>query len=97
MRVFVIEVFKFDVGNTLFAKAIARCTMADKDANFPLADSKDSDQTARMCRLIRLFSGNTYQNVRFLTMRVNCAMPRLRYCWAYVDMKAHFTLRICAF
>ena len=33
------------------------------------ADSEDSDQTARMRRLIWVFVGRTYQKVRFLSLR----------------------------
>ena len=32
--------------------------------------SEDSDQTARMRRLIRIFAGSTYPEVRFLTLRL---------------------------
>ena len=40
-----------------------------KDAKFLYADNEDSDQTARMRRLIWVFVGRTYQKVRFLTLR----------------------------
>ena len=36
-------------------------------ANFLHADNKDFDLTARMRRLIWVFAGRTYQQVRFLT------------------------------
>ena len=40
------------------------------DANILHADNEDSDQTARMRRLIWIFDGRTCQRVRFLTMRL---------------------------
>ena len=33
--------------------------------------SEDSDQTARMCRLIRVFTGHTYHFVGFVVLRLN--------------------------
>ena len=39
------------------------------------APSEDSDQTARMRRLIRIFTGRTCPKVRFLTLRLIC-IPR---------------------
>ena len=36
---------------------------------FRHADNEDSDQTARMRRLITVFVRRTCQNVRFLTLR----------------------------
>ena len=39
-----------------------------KNANFLHVDKEDSDQTARMRRLIWVFIGHTFQKVRFLTM-----------------------------
>ena len=39
-----------------------------KDAKVLDADKEDSDQTARMRSLIRLFFGRTCQKVRFLTL-----------------------------
>ena len=41
-----------------------------KDAKFLHADNEDSDQTARMRSLIRVFVGRTFQKVRFLTLRL---------------------------
>ena len=38
------------------------------DAKFLHADIEDSDQTARIRRLIWVFVGSTYQKVRFLTL-----------------------------
>ena len=35
---------------------------------------EDSDQTARMRRLIWIFSGNTYPKLRFLTLRLLCVI-----------------------
>ena len=40
-----------------------------KDAKFLHADNEDSNQTARMRRLIWVFVGRTCQKVRFLTLR----------------------------
>ena len=42
----------------------------DKEAKFHLADNKDSDQTAWMRSLIRVFVGRTCKKVRFLTLRL---------------------------
>ena len=39
-----------------------------KDAKFLYADNEDSDQTARMRRLIWVFVGRTCEKVRFLTL-----------------------------
>ena len=44
-----------------------------KDAKFPRADNWDSNQTARMCRLVLVFVVRTCKNVRFLTLRLKCA------------------------
>ena len=41
-----------------------------KDAKFLHADNEDSDQTARMRSLIRVFVRRTFQKVRFLTLRL---------------------------
>ena len=41
-----------------------------KDANILHTDIEDSDQTAQMRSLIRVFVGCTYQKVRFLTLRL---------------------------
>ena len=41
-----------------------------KDTKFLHADNEDSDQTARMRRLIWVFFGRTCQKVRFLTLRL---------------------------
>ena len=43
-----------------------------KDAKFLDADNEDSDQTARMRRLICVFAGRTCQKLRFLTLRLSC-------------------------
>ena len=39
-------------------------------AKFLHADNEDSDQTARMRRLIWVFVGRIYQKVRFITLRL---------------------------
>ena len=49
-----------------------------KDANFLHADHEDSDQTARMRRLIWVFFVRTCQDVRFLTFRLICAWSLAR-------------------
>ena len=41
-----------------------------KDGMFLQVDNEDSDQTARMQRLISVFIGRTYQKVCFLTLRL---------------------------
>ena len=41
-----------------------------KDAKFLRADNEDSDQIARMRRLIRVFVGRTCRKVRFLTLQL---------------------------
>ena len=43
-----------------------------KDAKFLHADNEDSDQTARMCRSIWIFSGVHMHKIRFLTYRHIC-------------------------
>ena len=42
-----------------------------KDSNFPHAVNEDSNQTARMRRLIRVFVGRICQKVPFLTLWIN--------------------------
>ena len=42
----------------------------DKNAKIVHADNEDSDQTARMRRLIRVFVGRVGQKVRFLKLRL---------------------------
>ena len=42
----------------------------DDDANFHYAENEDTNQTARMRRLIWVFIGRTCQKVRFLTLRI---------------------------
>ena len=51
------------------------------------APSEDSDQTARMCRLIWIFAGRTYLKVRFLTFRL----------WRYVSWRcgSFLSLSVC--
>ena len=41
-----------------------------KDAKFLHSDNEDSDHNARMCRLIRFFTGPTCPRVRFLTLQL---------------------------
>ena len=48
-----------------------------EDAKFLHADNEDSDQTARMYRLIWDFDGRTCQKVRFLTLQIKYLYVKL--------------------
>ena len=58
-----------------------------KDAKFLHADNEDSNQTARMRRLIWVFVGRTWQKVRFLNLRFIQSYRRGR------SMKTNFSIR----
>ena len=47
-----------------------------KNAKFLRADNEDFDQTAWTHRLILVHVVRTYQKVRFLSLRLNCALRR---------------------
>ena len=53
--------------------------------------SEDSDQTARMRRLMRIFAGRTRAKVRFLTLRFMCVFGRSGSCTegTFSDVAAH--------
>ena len=52
------------------AQNLARLILDGGNAKFLHVDNKDSDQSARMCRLTGVFFGPIRRKVRFLTLRL---------------------------
>ena len=53
-------------------RSFTGCILDSQRCMFRHADNKDSDQTACVRRMIRVFVGRIYQKVRLFTLRLTC-------------------------